>query len=350
VQFLRQNGRILLRLELLEEQLRQARLPSLPLAPPPAPPMPSGLPLGAEAPAFDLPDLEGKRNNLAGFRGRRLLLIFFNPGCGFCTRMLPELAQLPVGGEDGRPWPLVITTGNLDENRRLFAEHKVRCRVLLQDQMVVASKYQVSGTPIGYLIDEQGKIASPMTIGKEALLALATGVPPPADAHGVNGQATHGHGGHGKENLGLENSRINRDGLKAGTPAPEFSLPRLQGGELALREVLDRRLLLVFSDPQCGPCDQLAPHLERIHRERKDVGVLVVSRREAEANQAKAAKLGLSFPIVLQKQWEISRLYGMFATPIGYLVNEQGVLLSDVAVGVDPILSLVGQSPNSGPK
>ena len=45
-------------------------------------------------------------------------------------------------------------------------------------------------------------------------------------------------------------------------------------------------------------------------------------------------------PIVMQKQWEVSLQYGMFATPIAYLIGEQGVLLSDVAVGVEPILAL----------
>jgi len=30
----------------------------------------------------------------------------------------------------------------------------------------------------------------------------------------------------------------------------------------------------------------------------------------------------------------------MFATPIGYLIDEQGVLASDVATGVEPILAL----------
>jgi hypothetical protein len=34
----------------------------------------------------------------------------------------------------------------------------------------------------------------------------------------------------------------------------------------------------------------------------------------------------------------------MFATPIGYLIDEQGVLLSDVAVGVEPILALAEKS------
>ena len=46
---------------------------------------------------------------------------------------------------------------------------------------------------------------------------------------------------------------------------------------------------------------------------------------------------------MLQKQWEISLQYGMFATPIGYLVDEQGILASDVAVGVEPILALAEQ-------
>jgi hypothetical protein len=69
----------------------------------------------------------------------------------------------------------------------------------------------------------------------------------------------------------------------------------------------------------------------------------MISRRDLEATQAKATKLGLSFPIVMQKQWEVSLLYGKFATPIAYLIDEEGVLLSDVAVGVEPILALAEQ-------
>jgi hypothetical protein len=38
----------------------------------------------------------------------------------------------------------------------------------------------------------------------------------------------------------------------------------------------------------------------------------------------------------------------MFATPIGYLIDEQGVLLSDVAVGVEPILALVEERTSVG--
>jgi hypothetical protein len=46
-------------------------------------------------------------------------------------------------------------------------------------------------------------------------------------------------------------------------------------------------------------------------------------------------------PVVLQRQWEISREYGMFATPIAYLMDEQGMIAAEVAVGVEAVLALM---------
>ena len=83
--------------------------------------------------------------------------------------------------------------------------------------------------------------------------------------------------------------------------------------------------------------------MQELHLERPDLQVLVISRRDAEATGAKAAALGLEFPIVMQRQWEISLEYGMFATPIGYLIDEQGIVVKDVAVGVEPILALADE-------
>ncbi len=67
----------------------------------------------------------------------------------------------------------------------------------------------------------------------------------------------------------------------------------------------------------------------------------MISRGEPEENRKKVREHRLTFPIVLQKSWEISRLYAMFGTPIGYLVDEQGIVAADVAVGIDPILALL---------
>src|SRR6266850_3795717 len=150
-------------------------------------------------------------------------------------------------------------------------------------------------------------------------------------------------------NRSLARSKIKRDGLKAGTPAPDFCLPRLDGsGELALSELRGRQVLLVFSSPSCGPCNTLAPQLERFHCEHPALEVVMVSKGEPEENRAKVKEHGLTFPIVLQQQWEISRRYAMFATPIAYLIDEQGVIVHDVAVGTDAIQNFISNhSPST---
>jgi peroxiredoxin len=328
-QLVRQNGRILLRLEAIEMRLgarpaEQRREPG-------------GLPIGAPAPEFALPDLAGVRRNLSDFRGQDVLLIFFNPKCGFCTKMAADLAALPLEAADGRAVPVVVTTGDADENRKLVEQHGIRCTVLLQEQMEVASQYRAQGTPMGYRIDATGRIASDLTIGAEPLLQLAAERNPASPRNRASGNGKS-HGKH--PDPSLARSRINRSGLKAGATAPEFTLPRIDGGDLSLADLRGERVLLVFSDPDCGPCDELAPRLQELHRTRPDLHVVAISRRDTEATRAKAESLGLTYPIVLQKQWEISLKYGMFATPIGYLIDEQGILLSDVAVGLEPILAL----------
>jgi peroxiredoxin len=277
-----------------------------------------------------------------------VLLIFFGPRCGFCTKMLPDLAALSPEGADGRPVPVVVTSGDVEVNRGLMQEHGVRCPVLIQDETgQVAARYQTQGTPTGYLIDAQGRIASPLAVGAPALLALAVApAGPEGDEDAVSETAEEPKVPRGKANRGLHTSRLNRSGLKAGTPAPDFCLPRLDGGELSLADYRGRRVLLVFSDPECGPCAQVAPELERLHRQATDLQVLMVSRREPEANRSKVAELGLTFPVVLQKSWEISLKYAIFATPVGYLIDEEGVIAADVAKGVEPILALAtGTAP-----
>lgn len=331
-QLLRQNGRILLKLEAIEKQVGVRR--------PQQRPKPAGLKVGAAAPDFELPDLAGSRRKLSEFRGQDVLLMFFNPKCGFCTKMGADLAALPVDGGEGRAVPIVVTTGDVDENRKLVEKYGIRCLVLRQEQMEVASQFRAQGTPTGYRIDAAGHIASELAIGAEPLLKLAA----PLALHQLappHGAARPSVNGHAKQpDPSLSRSRLNRSGLKAGTVAPDFTLPRINGGELSLTELRGRRVLLVFSDPNCGPCDQLAPQLQELYEERADLQVLMISRGDAAATRAKATALGLSFPIVMQKSWEVSLKYAKFATPIGYLIDEQGLIASDVAVGLGPILAL----------
>lgn len=142
----------------------------------------------------------------------------------------------------------------------------------------------------------------------------------------------------------LARSRINRDGLTPGTSAPDFTLPTLDERALTLGHYRGRRILLVFSDPECGPCSALAPRLQALSQTIEDVQVVMVSRGDLAANRKKVDEHGLRFPVVLQKHWEISRAYGKFVTPMAYLIDEQGVIAAPVAAGPDPILTLLSNA------
>src|SRR2546426_5640298 len=261
-QLLRQNGRILLRLDELEKRLDELELGE--------PEEPAGLPIGSDAPEFELPDLAGTRQRLAQYRGRPVLLIFFNPACGFCRDLGLKLAALHPGPEiRGRNSDadqsrsreaasaatvepkllLIISTGDAARNLEFFREHKVTGPVLLQKDMEVAAAYKTNGTPTGYLIDAEGKIASDLAIGAEALLALIDSPPrqrPFTPALSLSDAESEKPSQNADQrttrfgNRSLAHSKIKRDGLKAGTPAPGFRLPRLDGGELSLDELRGR--------------------------------------------------------------------------------------------------------------
>jgi peroxiredoxin len=139
----------------------------------------------------------------------------------------------------------------------------------------------------------------------------------------------------------LATSRINRAGLAAGSVAPDFRLPTLDGDHAALSDYAGSRLLLVFSDPDCAPCTALLPQLQPA-AERAGVSVLVISRGGYDVNRRKLAEAKTTLRVALQAQWEISRLYGKFSTPIGYLIDEHGRTVTEVAGGGAAILALLG--------
>jgi hypothetical protein len=65
----------------------------------------------------------------------------------------------------------------------------------------------------------------------------------------------------------------------------------------------------------------------------------MVSRSDLAANRAKAQEYGLTFPIGMQDSWKTSRDFGIFSTPVGFLLDETGRTLREVAVGKEAILA-----------
>jgi len=328
----KQQGRILLRLDQFERQRAYADESAAP----------SGLPVGTAFPSFSLPDLNGAIVRLDGFRGERVLLVHWSPACGFCERIAAELERLKTDFRKQNVRLLLLAHGDAESNRKLAEQRGLTCPILLVKGGGSPEHLQQMGTPVAYLLDSEGRVARPCAVGAEEVPALArNAVADPAGA----GDSRRLPGAQP-----LSESRIIRDGLKAGTPAPAFRLPDIHGRTVSLDDYRGRRVLLVFSDPNCGPCDELAPHLAGLHLShgRNGLDFIMIGRGDAGENRRKAEQFGIQFPVVLQDKWKLSKEYGIFATPVAFLVGEDGVILKNVAVGADAITALAREGLGEG--
>jgi peroxiredoxin len=133
-------------------------------------------------------------------------------------------------------------------------------------------------------------------------------------------------------------------GLPVGTPAPAFELPGLDGETVTLdrlRPVGDEALLLVFSDPGCGPCTELMPEVSQWQRERPGgLRPVLISRGAPEANLAHAQEHGLA-DVLIQSDREVSERFAVSATPSALVVTADGTVASAVHTGEEQIRALV---------
>jgi len=330
-QLLKQQGRILLRLDDLE----QSATPGLAAHAERAEFEPTGLSVGAQFPAFQFPDVAGHAVGLKDLEGKRALLVHWSVGCGFCAAIGKDLALLEDAFTKQKLQLVLLSHDEASANRKQAKQLGLKSPILLvKDGSGALEVFNDFGTPAAYLLDEQGRVARPLVVGSGEVLTLARQLAAGTERKRLPGERP------------LAESRIERRGLKAGTPAPGFRLPDLSGRTVSLEEYRGRKLLLVFTDPHCGPCDQIASELARLHREHQAnvLQVLMVGRGEAEENRKEARQNGFDFPVVLQKKWELSKQYGIFATPVAFLINEEGIIARDVATGADAILELASMA------
>jgi peroxiredoxin len=325
-QIVKQQGRIILRMDVLEQRISA-----------PQPDEPQGLEVGTDFPGFSFPDVEGTPVPLECFLGKRVLLVHWSPQCGFCDLIASDLAKLQPDFEKRNVQLLLLAHGDAEANRKLAEEHGLKCPILLYKDAKVPEPLANLGTPSAYLLDAEGRAGKPLAVGSEQVTALAEEAAKEEAPLVGESESKRAPG-----EKPISASRIVRDGLKAGTPAPTFSQPDIYGRIVSLDEYRGRRMLLVFSDPNCGPCDQVATELARFDRKHanNELAVIMVGRGDPEENRKKAEQHGIKFPVVMQEKWRLSKAYGIFTTPVAFLIDEGGVITKDVATGLEGIMAL----------
>jgi peroxiredoxin len=352
-QLLLQNGRLALRVEALEERLATVETEVAGSAhtwSEAEAAAQAGLPAGTVLHDFELPDLTGRQHLRSAWLGQRWLLTFVSPTCPYSRSLLSDLATLQTASSPRSPRPVLVSTGPPDDNRRLIAEIGLTHTMLIQEEMEVGELFEVDRTPMAYLVDEDGRTASPLVAGRVGILGLAASSWPDHDDALALEPPSPDPIEAATSPAPINGERYQHGGLEVGSMAPQFRLAGLDGSEITSGQFRGRHLLLVFTDPICPPCDQVVPALERLHQRGRGAAVLLVARGGAEANRAWAADRSLTVPIALQARWDLSREFGILGTPVAFLLDERGLVAAPAAPGADAILTLAaGETMRSGP-
>ena len=159
-QIIQQQGRMLNRIENLENRLMQADN--------------LGLPTGEDAPLFTLPDLNGIGRDLRSFPepGRSLLLVFSDPLCPSCANIAKIVAEW--ARSDRARNAVLLSRGTADANRAIADESGLT--VLLQTDFEVGEAYGAPGTPSAVMIHHNGTVASPLVAGYPAITRFLAGL------------------------------------------------------------------------------------------------------------------------------------------------------------------------------
>jgi peroxiredoxin len=109
--------------------------------------------------------------------------------------------------------------------------------------------------------------------------------------------------------------------------APDFTLKSAEGRNLRLQEQRGQVVLVNFWASWCGPCKQEMPHLNRLYDKYRASGFTLLGVNiddDAKHGAATAAKWGVRFPVLLDAEKTVTKLYDLGAMPSTVLIDRDG--------------------------
>lgn len=331
LQILKQQGRILLRLDALEMRRPSDGIDA------PAQQVMAGLPVGVPAPAFHLTDLHGQAITLGDLLSgqKPVLLLFTNPHCGPCQGLLPEVAHWQR--EHRAKLTLALITEGLAADNRAKAAELGLGEILLQRKREVAELYQAGGTPAAVLVRSDGMIASSVAQGAEAIRALV--------AQSVSQPALRAAPSFAVQNGSKENGHYpaKQPLVKRGDPAPLLNLQDLDGKMRTLAEFRGRENVLLFWNPRCGFCQQMLNDLRNWDANPPLGGprLMVISTGLAEDGRA----MGLRSPVLIDAGGQTATAFGASGTPMAILLDADLRITSEIVAGAQAVFALANAKP-----
>jgi thiol-disulfide isomerase/thioredoxin len=285
-----------------------------------------GLPIGAVAPDFELPDLNGKivefEHLLA--QAKPLLFLFVSPNCNPCAALLPEIEAWQEELK-GKLNFIFISSGKAKENLDKFAGETLK-QILLQKERETAELFGAQWTPTAVLINTDGRIASRVAAGDKAIRELVEKI----KAEDLD-----------KELVYVVNTNGNGSSAKLGEHLPEFSNTDVFDKNITSKDLLGKKTLVTFWSQTCPHCVNMLEDLRQWDKAKgaDEPNLLMLSDGTVESLR----ELEINSPVVLDKERKISKELGWNGTPSAVLLDEEGKIISETAIGASNIWALLGK-------
>ena len=124
-------------------------------------------------------------------------------------------------------------------------------------------------------------------------------------------------------------------GEPEGPPPPDFELESLKGESIRLSDHLGKDVVLLdFWATFCDPCLAAMPHLDELYKKHKDDGFVIfgisIDGPDSVAQvKAEVAKLGVTFPILLDQESRVVKLYNpKTSAPYSVLIGKNGGIIA----------------------
>lgn len=116
--------------------------------------------------------------------------------------------------------------------------------------------------------------------------------------------------------------------LEVGQPAPDFSLPDLQGNRVSLSQFKGRMVLLDFWASWCGPCRLTMPIVESLEKEYSGALVLLaINLQEApDIVRDYVRAHGIGSRVLLDEEGRVGMMYNAHSIPMHVLIDRQGIV------------------------
>jgi peroxiredoxin len=115
--------------------------------------------VGAKAPSFALPDLNGRTVSLERFQGKVVFLSFWAPWCIPCRDELPGLDTLSKKyGKEGFVVIAMSVDTAVQDISTFLKKVPLSVHIMIDERNEVSDAYRVTSLPTGFIIDRDGVV------------------------------------------------------------------------------------------------------------------------------------------------------------------------------------------------